>query len=1615
MKRKIKHLLLALLFVGSIVDVSAQQLAFPGAQGWGRFATGGRTGTVYHVTNLNDSGTGSLRDAVSQPNRIIVFDVAGVIKLNSRMVFSKNLYVAGQTAPGEGVTVYGDAVSFSGADNIIVRHMRFRMGAGGSSGKDCAGVANGRTMIFDHCSFAWGRDETFSISWDNKGTAPRDITLSNCIIGQGLLTHSAGGLMQAENITLYRNFYCDNNTRNNKVKGISQYVNNIVYNWKDGCYIMGGDSEGQAYANIESNLFINGPGGGGDAFTGGNGNFHFYGNDNWQDNNRDGALAPFAVTKYSASDRQSTPYDYPALEKWSGKELVEKLLPTVGASLPYRDYTDCYMVDEALTFGKKGEFIANEGSLLYGIPTTWTVWKGNTRVDSDKDGMPDAWETANGTNPNKDDAMTIAANGYANIENYINSIDTDSRDYFLRAPMCVDVDKATTTTLKLVWADYTDNEEGFAIEVEKGGAYAEVGRVKAGETTYTITGLDPETTYNVRLRSYAGDKTSDYTPVLKAMTRPVEVGIVDIDTYVPELTWAGNATAWDFTTAAWNDGTAAFADGKDILFAPTTNTEVTLNTTVAPKTVVVNSDANLTVSGTGAITGSTTVNKAGEGTFVLNTTNTYTGATVLHGGVLEFGSLKNGGVASSLGSGVSFAQNWIFDGGTYKYTGGTTTTDRAGRLLSETELNIANSGTTVNMSGAFEGTGNFVLGGSGQLTVTDTQFFGYTGATVLKGGTLYLSTFDITKAGIGSSSKLVMAGGHLRTAGDNNADETYSFPIEVKENTVSQFTPNQRCYIASPITGTGTLQVNIPYVREYFKNASLSGFKGRLIANGGNNGGLFLLDSGFKTAADAVVELTNGARLCHWATDGAATFGGIAGTEGTYISGSSKQTDGFNCTWTVGSANTNETFAGEINNWSAGGNGHNGTVNIIKVGTGDWRLTGNNDYKGTTQVDGGALIINGRNLGTGAVSVSEGATFKGTGTVSGKVTANAGATVCAGDTLLDGSALKLNGGLSLKEGAIVKVPVAVNGTKTKSNKIQVKGSLAVSGATLVVDMSDVSEKLYGGMAFRVFDLSGATVMGSGFTTIEPAAPSENQTWDTSELMTEGIIKVVGGDPLPDDGTGGEGGGLDEVKVVLTHTVGTCYDAAAGSNNNTLDSSNEYFNCDTRTGWVGYAFADFAVHIPADEVVTSAVLTWTATSAKSYDNTIYYLNPGTQIDYTSILDKTVRHSFEDARTFISTTAGANTTKTYVTDVTEALKTIVAAGQENIIFQWTGNNGSATLAGKGSGNAPTLEITTTSLSDYTSYTINYTFGESVVSTESGTELIGSTITAATVVYDDRDNRYLTVAAAAPTLTLAKAAEANTLNVPVREPYTATLELTKNFAGATTTENITFTEQDDKTIPWSYTYSMYEKHDGSYYLCDNSTFLQSGKFSADKEVVKKTVNYSKRDDAVAFFGEWESDEVAASSITINYVDKNSFSGGQGKNMMKTDGTLTMPFTLAEAGEYRITMPYINENNKSRDHAISVDGSAEDITSVASGGSGTYNKTFTLAAGDHNIVIRCVYSLTSTFDYALIKRIGGTGITDVNADMNGASTYYTLQGIKVSEPRKGIYIVNGKKVVIK
>ena len=1096
----------------AVMPLSAQQLAFPGAEGFGKYAVGGRNGSVYHVTNLNDSGAGSLRDAVSQPNRIVVFDVAGVIKLESRLVFKNNLYVAGQTAPGEGITVYGNGVSFSGANNTIVRYLRFRMGVGGDSGKDAAGVANGTNMIFDHLSVSWGRDETFSISSDGKGDLG-NITIQNSIMSQGLLTHSAGGLMQADNITLYRNLYADNSTRNNKIKGKNQYVNNIVYNWQNGAYIMGGDSEGTSYCIAEGNLFINGPAKGGNAFTGGNADYHLYANDNWQDRNMDGVLNPYDIPQgeYSGGPTFHTArFDYPEVELWKSSELIEKSLPVVGASLPYRDYADWYVINEVLSFGKKGGLISRESSLPFGAPSDWKLWGGEKRTDTDGDGMPDAWETANGTDPAKNDAMVITANGYANIENYINSITVADRQAYLRTPLCLEATASTQNSLTLGWLNYTEGEEGVIVEMQRDGAFVEVGRTAADASSFMVEGLEPGNAYVFRVRAFAGEQYSGYTSEVTMKTRPVPTEMIDIATYEPDYTWSAVNGAWDMQSLNWNDMVAAYTDGSKVLIAPATAASITIDEIVIPEAVVVNSDSLVTISGSGAIAGTGSVNKAGAGKLVLGTANTYTGATVLYGGTIEFSTLKDAAVPSSIGASEEFAQNWIWSGGTWLYTGGSTSTNRSAKIYEPTEFNIAKTGNTVTMNGSLEGDGDFILNGKGQLTVGTTNFFKHTGKTILKGSTLYLSTIDIAKAGIGSSSKLVMAGGTLKTKGDNNNYETYAFPIEVQEGTTSYFAPHRNCYITSKVTGSGTIQIDIPYLREYIKG-DWGSFTGRIIANGVNSntseGSLFLLNGNGNDFPKATVELKGCAHLAGWTTNCDFEIGGISGDKGTYIRGSSKNTSGFTCSYTVGGANTDETFNGVINNLSSSST-REGTVSIKKVGSGDWRLTGANVYKGSTTVSGGRLIINGSHTGTGAITVNNGATLCGKGKVAGKVTVNAGGTVAVGDTVFNRSdVFTMTNGATIKAGGIVQVPLSRTASLNRASKIKFGGITKITDAILQLDMTDVIADLVVNSSFTIFDVSSATSITGNFKEIVPAVPAEGLVWDTSSLLTDGKIYI----------------------------------------------------------------------------------------------------------------------------------------------------------------------------------------------------------------------------------------------------------------------------------------------------------------------------------------------------------------------------------------------------------------------------------------------------------------------------------------------------------------------------
>jgi pectate lyase len=390
---------------------AAAPVAFPGAEGFGAQVTGGRGGEVYHVTTLNDSGPGSFRDAVSRGPRIVVFDVGGYITLASPLHIAGNITIAGQTAPGDGVSTRGYQISVSDSDNVIVRYMRFRHGLTPNQNRDAVGIDSGSNMIFDHVSTSWGRDETFSI---NSST---NITVQYSIIAEGLSPHSCGGLVQSDGVTLSHNLYLHNKTRNPKSKGRLQYVNSVIYDWGSDAYILG-DSAGVSNANAVGNYFVKGPSSSGGPFSRANANYHIYASGNFYDGDVDGQLDGRETTQADLGPAtvEDRPFAFPPVTVESAQQAYQSVLAGAGASHP-RDAIDTRLVNDVVR--QTGAIISDPES----VGGFGTLRGGTPPPDGDRDGMPDAWERGHGLNPaDPSDAKATDTTGYTHVETYLNEL-----------------------------------------------------------------------------------------------------------------------------------------------------------------------------------------------------------------------------------------------------------------------------------------------------------------------------------------------------------------------------------------------------------------------------------------------------------------------------------------------------------------------------------------------------------------------------------------------------------------------------------------------------------------------------------------------------------------------------------------------------------------------------------------------------------------------------------------------------------------------------------------------------------------------------------------------------------------------------------------------------------------------------------------------------------------------------------------------------------------------------------------------------------------------------------------------------------------------------------------
>jgi hypothetical protein len=404
---------------GSIL--SGPAVAFPGALGFGKKATGGRGYAVYHVTNLNDTGTGSFRDAVSANNRIVVFDVGGYVLLTSAVSVKSNLTIAGQTAPGDGIGFQGFEVSFNAASNIIVRYVRFRQGLIDPDWrKSGINLLNGSNMIFDHISIEFAQYNNI----DAVGAT--NITMQYSINAdpthQQFGAHTEGGGF----FTWYANLWANAHGRLPLAKANTQYVNNVAYNYQYA--YCAGDTGGSNWHDIIDNYFIAGPStnSAGDDFYQMNAGQTVYASGNLLDSNADGTLngtdagQPGGTTK--ASKANST--DTASLPTTSAAAAYADVLANAGAWPQHRDQVDSLVIADVKSLGKSGKLWTDQNATGLTNSGYGTLAGGTAPIDTDKDGMPDAWETKYGLNPNDPSDATgdFDKTGYTNIEKYINGI-----------------------------------------------------------------------------------------------------------------------------------------------------------------------------------------------------------------------------------------------------------------------------------------------------------------------------------------------------------------------------------------------------------------------------------------------------------------------------------------------------------------------------------------------------------------------------------------------------------------------------------------------------------------------------------------------------------------------------------------------------------------------------------------------------------------------------------------------------------------------------------------------------------------------------------------------------------------------------------------------------------------------------------------------------------------------------------------------------------------------------------------------------------------------------------------------------------------------------------------
>jgi autotransporter-associated beta strand protein len=1101
----------------------AQLASFPGAQGFGADATGGRAGSVYVVTNLNDSGAGSFRDAVSQSNRIIVFAVSGSINLQSAVTAQSNLTILGQTAPGGGIAVQGAEVSFFGKSNDIVRYVRFRDGtddpgyAGtsgtSSSSSNAINLGESTNMILDHVSAEFAAYNNVDAS---GGTL--NLTVSNSIIANPIASQQFNFHNEGTNTTYINNVFANAHNRSVLAKADTQYVNNVVYNYQ--AAFTTGNSSGDFKFDIVNNYFVAGPSttSAGDDYYQVDTNQSAYAVGNLLDSNKNGTLdgsadnSTGAVVLASAwSPSTALLPTLSATAAWThdttyaGASIVHD--PTTYASSLGYDQVDSQVIANVKSNGTSGQMwdsqtqtgLTNNG---YGNlnPTLTGTQTPYLPTSTANDGLPDTWAKSHGlSTTSATAATTLNALGYTMIEQYADQI----QDLF---------PTQTATTGEWSTASWTTATPGLY-------DHAQVRGTGLANGTVTLSGTDAASAYTVSIGGngpaagealvvsggtltvqdtvYVGDQNNAGLTMTGGTVRAdnVQLGNTVYDangnptsytgtfnfnggTLQTDQVVLGAGTPGKYTTGGvwnWNGGTLQlYGNARVNAPATLTGTGAIVNTT-GPD------GAAYTGTMTGILGGTGGLAESGTGVITLAAVNTYSGPT----------TISSGAIAAAVTNAVSPSSSITVTGGLLQLGNGVTISSPLYIGGSTTSEFVDAPGTAnATYAGPIFQTSHsqYRVGDSGTGTLT------FTGTTTDGTGYSFITKGNVTFAAGGVLNDTANSGGitvgrnnaeavSLTVTGTGSAINVPNVPAGSSGLTLGAGTSNESPTVAVTVAGGGAINVAAANVDLDNDGLAATG----TIATFNLNAGGTLTAGGFidsQSAVNASKFNLNGGTLVAGASDpsGGSFLPSFAGLTVAVGSGGAIVND-------AGHAVTiAEPLLTGVTSGTDGG--------LTKLGSGTVALTGASTYTGQTTVSGGALLVSADanlgapatgaqlNLGTGGTLVGNAtATLDNAGANARKIvvgTGGGGLAAATGDTLTVDGTVSGSGALTVGLATVPGTALAGTGVVSLTAPNSFTGGAVLNAGTLQINGEyAVGGSVYGGMTFNGGTLRLANVVASG--------------------------------------------------------------------------------------------------------------------------------------------------------------------------------------------------------------------------------------------------------------------------------------------------------------------------------------------------------------------------------------------------------------------------------------------------------------------------------------------------------------------------------------------------------